>query len=241
MVTQVGTPNAPVISSGTNTPSSSPTFSGTQTLTIGDLLVALVANWGGTTGGVPTTATTGWSQALEFEESSTHAVVAAWTKTAVGSDTAPTFTATNTGTVTYSTLAAQLFELNGQASSPVVASGTLGGTTANPVSPVTSGNVPSTLCYALSSIMIAISAAATDTMSVGGSWSGTPSGNNASVSTRTHFAFNQYAAPPSGSTLTCSETYTGTGSETAGLVIVFGPAPASSAPHRLTSQYGAFF
>lgn len=220
-VTEVGTPAAPTVSSGTNSPSVSPSWSGTQTLTAGNYLVAVVTNWGGTTGGTPGTPA-GWTQALTIKGSSRSSVTF-FTKVAAGSDTAPTISASNTGTATFSTLAAQLHELTGQdATTPLPTSGTATGTTVNPLVVTTSGNVPQTGCFALGAASLAVSASATSTLTAGSGW--TSIADNGSTTTRAHWILTSQSNPTSGATLSESFGYTTTGAFLAGAIIVVQPS-----------------
>lgn len=226
-VTEVGTPVAPAVSSGTNTPSVTPSWDATQTRTAGNRLVCVVTNWGGTTGGTPGTPA-GWTQLLTIT-SNTRSVVTYFGKVAAGSDAAPTVSATNTGTATFSTLSAQLHELAGvDPTTPVGASGTATGTTANPLVATTSGNVPQTGCYALGAASLAITVNATATMGAGSGWTNT--GDNGTTNTRAHWVYGTQSNPTSGATLSESFSYTGTGAFLAAAVVVFQPPAPTPTP-----------
>ena len=221
-VTQAGTPAAAAVQAGSNTPSVTPSWGTGQNRTAGNLLVCAVSSWGGTTGGTPPTPS-GWTQALTITGSS-RSVVVFFTKTANGGDSAPTVSATNTGTATFATLAAKLYELNDPAGTPVVvtaACGTATGTTANPLAVTGGANVPVSGCYGLGVWCLAISAQATSTMGAGSGW--TDDEDNGATSTRPHWMFTHQAGPASGSPLSESASYTNTGSFLAGAVLVLQP------------------
>jgi hypothetical protein len=205
----------------------SPSWDASQTRTAGNYLVCKVTNWGGTTGGTPGTPA-GWTQLLTIKGSS-RASVTYFGKVAAGSDAAPTVSATNTGTATFSTLSAQLHELAGvDATTPVGASGTATGTTASPFVVTTSGNVPQTGCYALGAASIALSAQGTSTLGAGSGWTNT--GDNGTTSTRAHWIYGTQSNPTSGATLSESFSYTNLGAFLAGAVVVFQPPAPTPTP-----------
>ena len=220
-VTEVGTPAAPAVSSGTNSPSVSPSWDASQTRTAGNYLVAVAINWGGTTGGTPGTPS-GWTQLLTITGSS-RSVVTFFGKVAAGSDSAPTIAATNTGTATFSTLAVRLVELTGvDTAIPVAASGSATGTTANPLVATTVANVTQSGCFALGAASLAVSASATSTLGAGSGW--TSVADNGSTTTRAHWIFGEQSSPTSQAALAESFSYTTTGAFLAGAVVVFQPA-----------------
>lgn len=227
-VTEVGTPAAPAVSSGTNSPSVGPAttpalnWSGTQTRTAGNYLLCVVTNWGGTTGGTPGTPS-GWTQLLTIT-SNARSVVTYFGKVAAGSDTAPVVSATNTGTATFSTLSAMLHEMTGQDASlptPVAVSGTAVGTTVNPLVVTTSDKVPVSGCFAFGAAVLTIAGTTASTLGAGSGW--TNIGDNAASVTRAHFIHTTQSNPTSAATLSESFSYTGTGSFLAGAVLVILP------------------
>lgn len=219
-VTEVGTPQAPAVSTGTNAPSVSPTWDVTQARTVGNYLVCVVTNWGGTTGGIPGTPS-GWAQALTVTGSS-RSVVTYFVKVATGGDAAPTIAATNTGTATFSTLTAMLHELTGQDTvTPIAASGSATGTTVNPLVVATTGNVPQSGCFAFGASVLTLTGTVASTLGVSSGW--TDVADNAAAVTRAHYIHSIQSNPTSLAALSESFSYTTTGAFLSGAILVIQP------------------
>src|ERR1700685_1292819 len=102
--------NTPLLeaASASNSMSIQGSFNGTATVA-SDLLVAIVCGSGTTSVTDTGTLTSGWAQQVTINQGATFASV--YTKIAAGSDTAPTFTATATGTAGDETLTVTLYDL----------------------------------------------------------------------------------------------------------------------------------
>jgi len=229
-ITQTGTPAA---LSGTNLTSSSPVtgiWNGTQTLTAGDLLVAVVTASAATsvTATAQNSGTTGWTKLYEAWNSTTnagHCLVAIWTKTATGADAAPAFTSTLTGA---GGMACALYELNGgaygiQADTYGTESSSGSGTgtaTIASTAVTTNANVAASGEFA---IMGATRRRAAIATTITGSASWTLDVNDGANSTTYHTGVQSYANPPSGATLSGTVSYSSTSTTAygAGLTVVF--------------------
>jgi hypothetical protein len=221
-VTEVGTPGAVQIASGTNSLSQAGAFSGTQPRTAGDFLVAEVTAAGTTTSGTISTPS-GWTQAAVVTSGTGRQQVAIYTRVATGADAAPTFTATATGTAAQARMSVFLREFTGQdATTPIPAGGTgTGDATSGAVSVVSSGNVPAAGCVAVACVNTGLNAAATDTYTAGTGF--TNDYNTGSTSARFHSASDSQAGPTSGSAVTDAAASTGTVLEMSGVIIVIQP------------------
>ena len=185
-----------------------------------------------------TATTSGWSQAAghgieEPNPRTAHARAAIWTKTAAGSDAAPVFTSTLSGT---GAMDCMLFELSSAATttpidtSGVYASGsstlTLSGST---ITATTAGNVTAAGEYAIAVVAQERAAA----VSV---WTDTGTGNNFGVwlsGNRVSSVLQTYIgsviSPPSGATLNDSGNFTtNTTAYGAAIVAVFAATPAGA-------------
>jgi len=229
-ITQIGTPAA---LSGTNLTSSSPVtgiWNGTQTLTAGDLLVAVVTASAATsvTATAQNSGTTGWTKLYEVWNSTTnagHCLVAIWTKTATGADAAPSFTSTLTGA---GGMACALYQLDGgaygiQADTYGTESSSGSGTgtaTIASTAVTTNANVAASGEFA---IMGATRRRAAIATTITGSASWTLDVNDGANSTTYHTGVQSYANPPSGATLSGTVSYSSTSTTAygAGLTVVF--------------------
>ena len=208
-----------------------------RTTVAGNLLVAVVTV-AAATSCTATATTSGWSQAaghgIEEPNSGTaHARAAIWTKTAAGSDAAPVFTSTLSGT---GAMDCMLFELSSAVTgtpidtSGVYASGastlTLSGST---ITATTAGNVAAAGEYAIAVVAQERAAA----VSV---WTDTGTGNNFgvwlsgnSVSSVLQTYIGSAISPPSGATLNDSGNFTtNTTAYGAAIVAVFAATPAGA-------------
>jgi len=115
------------------------TWGSGQSPVAADLLVAIVCGSGTTSVTDTGTATAGWSQQGTINQGATFA--STYTKIAAGSDTAPTFTATTTGTAGDSTLTITLYDLyDSSGETPGLFSiGTDDGTSATTLTPGSAG------------------------------------------------------------------------------------------------------
>lgn len=224
-VTEVGTPGAVQIQSGSDTGSVTGAWSGTQPRTAGDYLVAEVTAAGTTTAGAISTPS-GWTQLATIQSGNDQQQVAIYGKVAAGSDAAPTFTATMTGTAATERMSCFLREYTGQdPTTPVPTTGT--GTAASSPVTITSGaNVPSAGCMAVACTNTETSTAGTPTYAAGTGF--TNDYNTGSTSARFHSASDSQAGPASGATVTDAPTSTGdVTTQMTGVLIVIQPAASS--------------
>lgn len=228
-VTAVGTPASPaVVTTGSVTGS----WSGTQPRTAGDLLVAAVTAYAATsTTAISTPA--GWVKQQEIAGNN-RARTAFYTATAAGSDAAPNFTSTLTGGSGQMTC--ELWELSGaNTAAPVDAKGTKAASvSAASQTCTTSSNVAAAGEYALAAWCVGGGTAQAITWTAGASWANQGTDG---ASTTAHAAFDFFASPPAGVTL--SEIGTPSINETNwGAVIIVIQAPE---PVPYLSQYTGFF
>lgn len=216
-VVSIGTPTTASNATGGSVAG---TWGASQGRTSGDLLIAGASAMASTSSGA-ITMTAGWTS-FGTHANNTFCDVAFFYKIASGLDTAPTATSTQSGTT--KGMAICLWELQGFSSQTnITTSGTGTGTTAAPTA-TTGANVPAAGCYGLGC------QCEYNSTTGSGTWTPTTWTNDAkdiSTTKLTHSAFDHYANPPSGSTL----SYTGawgtiTTTETAAMLIVITVAPA---------------
>jgi fibronectin-binding autotransporter adhesin len=161
-----------------------------QVRTAGNLLVAAVSATG-TTSAATISTPSGWSQAFTVG-GGTAATCAVYTKTAAGSDAAPAFTSTISGTAT---MAAQLLELVNAATSSIFdTSGTnTGSGTVSSLALTTSGNVTGGGDYLLS-VLVRERSAGTTTYTPGSGWLNVV--NDGSTSSTGHCSLDVKGAGP---------------------------------------------
>jgi hypothetical protein len=196
-----------------------------QTRIAGDLLVAIVTAGGSTASAAAISTPSGWSQVTTIGNTtgSANAWVAAYTKTAAGSDAAPAFTATLSGTVA---MTATLIELPAACNfMPADAYGTYssGGSAAtlSAMTATTGTSVSATGGYAIAAF-VQERAAATNTWNGGSGWSDAV--NDGTTSSVLHTAVDIQASPTFNAA--ASETghwTTGTTAFGAGLILVIAP------------------
>ena len=196
-VTSFGTPTMVRATSGSVTGS----WGSGQSRTAGNQLVALVTAGGSTASAAAISTPSGWTQVAVTSNVATtaYAWVAVYTKTAAGSDSAPAFTATLSGTVA---MTVTLFELAAAANlNPVDTYGTYasGGTAGTlTLTATTGGNVSVAGEFAIACFCME-RAAATNTWTHGSGW--TNAANDGTTNTVLHTAVDYYASPSAGSTL----------------------------------------
>ena len=258
-VTSFGTPAMVRATSGSVTGS----VSGLP-LHAGDLLVALVTAGGSTASAAAISTPSGWTQQVVTSNVATtaNAWVAVYTKIAAGSDSAPAFTATLSGTVA---MTVTLFELAAAANlNPVDTYGTYasGGTAGTlTLTATTGGNVSVAGEFAIACFCME-RAAATNTWTHGSGW--TNAANDGTTNTVLHTAVDYYASPSAGSTLAETGSWaTETTAYGAGIILTIAPqlggielyandasttissggtdAPASGTPEFLTAASWSSF
>ena len=220
-VTSFGTPTLVRATSGSITG----TWGTGQNRTAGHLLVAVVTAGGTTASAAAISTPAGWMQRIVVGNTATSANTwaAIYTATAAGSDAAPSFTATLTGTVA---MTCTLLELPAAALlAPVDTSGTYasGGSSGSLTSmPATTVNPVSVAgAYAIG-VFVQEAAAATNTWTPGTSWTNLV--NDGTTSTVLHTAVDFFANPTSGSALSESGAWTTHASAFgAGIVLVVAP------------------
>ena len=225
-VTEVGTPSAPAAFSGSNSGSVTGSWSGSQPRTAGHLLEAKVTAWGSTTAGTISTPS-GWTLQKAGVSSTGRSRVAIYTKEATGSDTAPTFTATMTGTGSLSRMYCYLKELTGQdATTPVPSTGHATGTSSIPT--LTSDSaVPSAGCYVDAVWNVGFNTTMTVTIGAAGGVN-VDEADTGATSARAVALFSDVANPTSGSTITSSLSLSGgTTNEIDGVLIIVQPTTAT--------------
>ena len=258
-VTSFGTPAMVRATSGSVTGS----VSGLP-LHAGDLLVALVTAGGSTASAAAISTPSGWTQQYVISNVATtaYAWVAVYTKVAAGSDSAPAFTATLSGTVA---MTCTVLELAAAANlNPVDTYGTYasGGTAGTlTLTATTSGNVSVAGEFAIACFCME-RAAATNTWTPGSGW--TNAANDGTTNTVLHTAVDYRANPSSGSTLAETGSWTTeTTAYGAGIILTVAPqlggielyandasttissggtdAPASGTPEFLTAASWSSF
>ena len=259
-VTSFGTPGMVRATSGSVTGS----WGSGQSRTAGNQLVALVTAGGSTASAAAISTPSGWTQQVVTSNVATtaNAWVAVYTKTAAGSDSAPAFTATLSGTVA---MTVTLFELAAAANlNPVDTYGTYasGGTAGTlTLTATTSGNVSVAGEFAVTCFCME-RAAATNTWTHGSGWAN--AANDGTTNTVLHTAVDYYANPSSGSTLAETGSWaTETTAYGAGIILTVAPqlggielyqndasttissggtdAPASGTPEFLTAASWSSF
>ena len=209
---------------GSASPSVTGSWNSTQTPQAGDRLVAVVTVFGSTTAALGA-APSGWFQDLTITASSREQV-AYYSKVAAGSDAAPSFTSTTTGTASHSGIFCELYDLyDSSGQTPALdTSGTATGTTGT-VAPVTGGNVTGTGEFAIAACGYGYSSSAAYSFTTPSGWTAAPSD---AATAYCHAASFYLASPTSGATLTASMAH-GTSSYVAGAVAVYlPPYPALS-------------
>jgi hypothetical protein len=224
-VTQVGTPGAFQVQNGSNTPSVAGVWDASQTRTAGNLLIAVVMNHGITTAGTPGTPS-GWTLEEVATSGGATPFIGIYSKVAAGGDTAPTFSATNTGTASNSNMAVGLLEFTGQkASTPTLGTSSITGTTENSNTDTTSANVPATGC-------VVVSAWANRTSTTGGiTWTaGTGFTNILSVVTgqRCKVVIDLDTSPSSGSACSDASSWAIASQAYAGAILIIQPAASNA-------------
>jgi hypothetical protein len=224
-VTMIGTPSAPVQVlgvTGTSTNTVTGAWDPTQPRTTGHLLVAVVTAYGTTTAGTITEGSGTWTKGPDVVATN-RARTTIWTLTALGKDTAPSFTATNTGTAARALLVCELIELAGQDPvTPIATQGTNTGTsgTLTVTTTTNGGNVPAVGCYAISGWNI-ISASGAMAWTKGAAWTNLDS--TGATATYSHAAYDYYQSPPAGSALAEIGTHDVTSTYQSGAIIVVQP------------------
>ena len=230
----------------------------------GDLLVALVTAGGSTASAAAISTPSGWTQqhVISNEATTAYAWVAVYTKVAAGSDSAPAFTATLSGTVA---MTCTVLELAAAANlNPVDTYGTYasGGTAGTlTLTATTSGNVSVAGEFAIACFCME-RAAATNTWTHGSGW--TNAANDGTTNTVLHTAVDYYASPSARSTLAETGSWaTETTAYGAGIILTVAPqlggielyandasttissggtdAPASGTPEFLTAASWSSF
>ena len=234
-VASVGTPAALGSGTAVNRTTSSPVTGewGTgQNRTADNLLVAVVTAGAATsvTATAENTGTSGWTKQFEVFNTTgagtTQVLVAVWTKIAAGSDAAPAFTSTLSGTAAMSCTLYELsgadtftlFDTSGTESSSGSGTGTV---TISSTAAITGADVTYNGEFA---IMAACRERSANTYTItgsGGSW--TLDANDGSTNSVSHTGVQSYTNPPSGSTLTGTISYSGTATLAygAGVIVVF--------------------
>jgi hypothetical protein len=214
-IASVGTPSGVIATSGAITG----VWGTGQTRTSGNLLVAAVASNATTSAAAIANVGGTWTKYGQ-EASQGHNRVAYFYKIATGTDAAPAFTSTLSGT--YQSMYCVLYVLSGTDNTGLIATyGTITGTTANPLTVTTVGNVPLTGCYALSCHNLYTGTSATDAWTKDANW--TNNVNTGGATARYHYAADFRASPPSGSTLACGGSWASAGSYEAAMSIVIKP------------------
>lgn len=220
-VTPVGTPSQSA-STGTGSPKTQAGTWGTgQTRTAGNKLIALVTAAGTTSAGAITeNSALGWTK--EQEGGGTFVKAAIFSKTASGSDTAPTFQSTIAGTSARSRMSVVLYELTQGSGTPAVdTGGTAAGTSASPLTVTTAGNIAGAGEFALAVQCILGTTSAANTWGASGSWSNDFSD---AVTAYNHSVDASQANPASGAALSYAPTHSYTTTGTAGAVLVIKPS-----------------
>jgi hypothetical protein len=219
-VTPVGTP---ALTRSTTSPVTG-TWGTGQNRTAGNLLIAAVSAGAATS---VTTITASGSWALVGPQAAEgHTQVAFFSLTAAGGDAAPSFSSTLTSTAAMS---CTLYEFTGgNTASPGDTWGTSGltGTTANPLTVTTAGNVAAAGEYALCCHVELIAVAATVTWTPDAAF--TNDASDAGTSTRIHAAVDHLAAPAAGSASSCGGTWGTAPSHEAAQIIVIAAATGAA-------------
>ena len=224
-VTSFGTPTLVRATSGSVTGS----WGTGQNRTAGHQLVAAVTAGGTTASAAALSTPSGWTQKAVISNTPTtaNAWVAFYTKTAAGSDSAPAFTATLTGTVAMTCTLFELAAANDIIPVDVFGSYASGGSTGtlSAMTVATAGPVSLAGEYAISCYVQEASAATNTWNGPGGSWSN--AANDGATSSVLHTAVDVQSNPSSGAIL--SETGHWTTNATAfgaALILVLAPQAA---------------
>jgi hypothetical protein len=224
-VISLGTP-VPVLS--TTSPVTGTWGTGQNRVT-GNLLIAAVSA-GAATSVTAITASGSWAL-VGVQAAEGHTQVAFFSLTAAGGDAAPSFSSTLSSTAAMS---CTLYEFTGaNTASPGDTWGTAGltGTTANPLTVTTAGNVAAAGEYALCCHVELISVAGTVTWAPDAAFTNDTS--DVATSTRIHTAVDHLAKPAPGSTLSCGGTWGTVPAHEAAQIIVIAagviPSTASAA------------
>jgi len=219
-VTSFGTPAMTRATSGSVTG----TWGTGQNRTAGHLLVAMVSAGGSTASAAAISTPSGWTQLLVESNTATtaNAWVAGYYKVAAGSDSAPAFTATLSGTAAMTVTLLELAaanDLNPADTTGVYASGGSSGTLSS-MTVTSAANVSASGEYAVT-CYCQEAAAATNTWNGGGSW--TNAASDGSTSSVLHTAVDVRVSPSAGSA--AAETghwTTNTTAFGAAVIVVFG-------------------
>ena len=231
-VTSFGTPTLVRATSGSVTG----TWGTGQNRPAGHVLVALVTAGGTTASAAALNTPAGWAQVAVISNVATTANTwaAVYTKTAAGSDSAPAFTATLTGTVA---MTCTLLELPAASCLAIIdtygtyASGGAAGSLTS-MSATTVDAICSAGSYAIG-LFCQEAAAATNTWTPGTSWTNLV--NDGATSSVLHTAADYYANPAAGSTLNEAGSWS-THATAFGAGIVIAVAPQTSALELFTNE-----
>jgi len=220
-VTSLGTPTMVRSTSGSVTGS----WGTGQTTAAGDLLVAVVSAAAATSVTAIACSTSGWvlQQSSQNTPTSPHAYVAVWTKTAVGSDAAPTFTTTLTGTGAMTVTLLELPEGN------QIAPLDIAGTFASGASTGTLSAMSAATAAANGLGQFAIGAFVQEAAAATNTWNESGTGftnvtNDGATSSVAHTAVDTNPGPGAGATITDAGHWTTNATAFgAGLVVVFLP------------------
>ena len=212
-----------VTSNATNSPSAPATFPTGSSPLAGHLMVAVVTAYGTTTAAFGT-APSGWVLQNSVNAAST-TLTGYYLKVATGSDSAPTFTGTLTGTAADASFGVVIYDLaDSSGNTPAFATdGTAAGTSGT-ITATTGNDVPSAGSVALGTTICSQGTTAATT-----TWT-TPSGWNqvitAIASARSQPAYYiTLPAPAAVSTLAVTFTHSRTSTEQSAIIAVFAPPP----------------
>ena len=207
----------------TNSPSQTATFPTGSSPLAGHLMVAVVTAYGTTTATLGTPPS-GWALQNSVTAGS-NTVTGYYLKTATGSDSAPVFTGTLTGTAADASFGVVVYDLgDSSGNTPAWATDGTSTGTSGTITATTSNDVPSAGCVAIGATICSQGTTAATT-----TWT-TPSGWN-QVITATASARSQPAhyitlpAPAPVSTLAVTYTHSRTSTEQSAIVAVLAPPP----------------
>lgn len=193
--------------------------SGTFPMTAGDILLASVTAAASTSVQAIRCTTAGWVACGQAQQAYPGpAAVAYFWKRAVGSDAAPTFVSTASGSNYH--ISALIEEFTGaDQAMPVIAAGYAGGTSGN-ITPTTQQSLPMAGGYAVSTQVTYNSSSTTNAFTAGANFTTTTSDGATAFY---HYAREYDASPPSGSTLAAAGTWGSATTFRAAMVVVIQP------------------
>jgi predicted phosphohydrolase len=221
-VTLVGTPSLATATAGSVTG----TFGTGMNAVAGNLLVAAVTAEATTSAAAMANTGGTWTKYAESASNAYTKTAFFWKIRGSSAESAPVFTSSMSGS--YLGMQCVIYEFSGaNTTTPFATYGTNYGTTANPLTVTTAGNVPTTGCYGLSCHAIYTGSNSSDAWTKDTNW--TNRANTGGTTARYHGAHDYIVSPSSGATLACGGTWASvTSSQQAASSVVIQQNPNAS-------------